>query len=359
VDVLHNTMAFDPARRLLYAYVAPGDSSHPKSFAVIDVDQQTVRYTAPVDFVPWRLRVSPDGRYLYVATANSGEVVRLALPDFTIDMRFELGPDQTVPPFFPSYNQKFDAGDIVISPQDSKQFFVSLLHIDYYNCAIGLRMYNDATKLAELYHLDVNAPELGDALTLDQSGRLVTVCTSGWPDIVTRLSIDSNTLRILDFRGGNSGRASSVDVSDTAILTGAGSKFDMPLFALRGALPPLTLFDQGDPAPVLYGCTFADEVGAVAACISHTDRVDGFPTFRSFVLYELTDANSFGYVPLDLGVNNHASKIIRLGSGQFAVSVGPNYDNPFFISTYHYLQQNTRIYFLTGIKTAYPKLSLP
>jgi DNA-binding beta-propeller fold protein YncE len=354
VDVLHNTMAFDPTRRLLYAYVSPGDSSHPKSFAIIDVDRQTVRYSTQVDFVPWRLRVSPDGSYLYVATANSGEVVRLALPDLTIDMRFELGPDQTVPPFVSTYNQKFDAGDIVISPQDSKQFIVSLLHLDYYTCAIGLRIYNDATKLAELYHLDINAPSLGDALTIDQAGRLVTVCTGQYPDTVTRLSIGGNSLSILDTQNGIFGLASSVDVSDTTILTGAGNKFDMPQFTLRGGLPPLTLFNQGDPAPLLYGCTFADEVGAVAACISHTDGVDGFPTFRSFVLYELTNANSFGYIPLDLGVNNHASKIIRLGSGQFAVSVGPNYDNPFFISTFHYLQQNTRIYFLTGINTTYP-----
>lgn len=354
VDVLHNTMDFDPTRRLLYAYVAPSESTHPKSFAIINVDTQTVQYTGPFDFVPWTLRVSPDGNYLYVATANTGEVVRLALPAFTVDIRVNLGPDLTVPPGFPNYNQKFDPGDIAVSPQDSRQFAVSLVHVDYYTCAIGLRTYSDATKLAELNNLDVNAQDLGDALTIDQVGRLVTICTGQSPDTVTRLSMDSNALTILDTRRGVTGISSSVQVSDIAILTGVGAKFDMPQFSLRGNLPPLTLFQQGDPAPLLYGCIFADDIGAVAACISQTDITNGFPTFRAFVLYELTNANSFGYVPLDLAANTHATKIIRLGNGQFAVSVGPNYDAPFFLSTSRYLPQNTRIYFLSGISTTYP-----
>jgi hypothetical protein len=352
VDVLHNVMEFDPTRRLLYAYVAPGDTTHPKSFAIINVDTLAVKYSAPVDFVPWRLRVSSDGKYLYVATANTREVVRLTLPDFKVDIRLNLGLDPV--PIFGGLGQPFDAGDIAVSTQDSRQFVVSLVHLDYYTCAIGLRTYRDATKLAELYHDDVNAPSLGDALAIDPAGRLVTVCTGQSPDTVTRLSMDRNALTILDTRLGVTGISSSVEVSDIAILTGVGAKFDMPQFALRGNLRPLTLDPQGDPAPLLYGCIFADEAGAVAACISHTDITDGFPTFRAFVLYELTDANSFGSVPLDLAANNHATKIIRLGGGHFAVSVGPSLDAPFLISAFHFLQQNTRIYFLSGISTSFP-----
>jgi hypothetical protein len=209
--------------------------------------------------------------------------------------------------------------------------------------------------VTELYHTDVNAPNLGDGLTIDPAGRLVTVCTGGTPDIVTRLSQDNDTLTILDTQDGISGQSTSIQATDIAILSGTGGKWDMPQFTLRGYLPPLTLDPFDDTAPPLYGCVFADDVGAVAACIS---QVNGgplnLPTFRTFVLYELTDANSFGYVPLDLAANNHVSKIIRLGTGQFAVSVGPSTDSVFFLSAFQYLQQNTRIYFLSGISTTYP-----
>ena len=354
VDVLHNMMEFDPTRGLLYAYVAPGDRTHPKSFAIIDVATQAVQYTGPFDFVPWQMRVSQDGKYLYVATANTREVVRLTLPGFAVDIRFGLGVDPTT--INGTNGQPFDAGDIVVSPQDSRRIVVSLFHLDYHVCAMGLRMYSDATTVAELFQNDVNGPGLGDGLTIDPAGRLVTVCTGGTPDIVTRVSQDNDTLTILDTGRGVSGQSNSIQATDIAILSGTGGKWDMPQFTLRGYLPPLTLDPFDDTAPPLYGCVFADDVGAVAACISQvsTDSPVSLPTFRTFVLYELTNANSFGYVPLDLAANNHVSKIIRLGTGQFAVSVGPSTDSVFFLSAFQYLQQNTRIYFLSGISTTYP-----
>jgi hypothetical protein len=116
-------------------------------------------------------------------------------------------------------------------------------------------------------------------------------------------------------------------------------------------LPPLTTLPLDGP-PLLQGCVFADDTGLIAACLSET--FEGFPTPRAFVLYELTNANYFSVVPLDLPLSHGTSRIFRTGVGQFAVSVGPSTTNQIFLSPTQYLSQNTRIYFLDGIVTTYP-----
>lgn len=98
---------------------------------------------------------------------------------------------------------------------------------------------------------------------------------------------------------------------------------------------------------------FANDEGTVAACLSHWDYDARLPTFRAFVLYELSGANPFSLVGLDQSVGP-ASEIVRFGAGQFAVSVGVDAtENGVQLEPFSYLGQNKRIYFLSGIDTTY------
>lgn len=353
VDILHTSFVFDKTRNRLYAYVPSGDAKHPNTFAVINMSDKTVYYTNPVDFIPFTMTLSHDGSYLYVGSARTHEVIRLSLPDFSINMRFDLGSDPAAPSWWQK-DKKFDAGHIAVSPLDPELFAVSLIDNTYWTCAVGLRIYKNGNMQTQFYNwVDT---WVGDIVSFDETGtQLTTLCSGTIPDIVARLTYESGSLHIIgEAQRGASGVAQTLEVKSNAILTGAGSKFDMPGFTLRGALPPLTAYMHSDPAPMLHACVFADDTGNVAACLSHTDYSDETPTFRAFVLYELTDANHFSVVPLDLPMSRGTSRIIRIRPGEFAVSVGYNDANPEWITPYAYLHQNTRIYFLSGINTNYP-----
>jgi hypothetical protein len=165
------------------------------------------------------------------------------------------------------------------------------------------------------------------------------------------MAFDGGALRIVDTQLGVSGGGAGVEARSDAILTGAGNVFNLPSLSLRGGLPPLTPYQLIDPSPLIYGCIFADETSHFAACLSQTDPADGYPTFRAFVLYELTNSTHYLVIPLDLGMSSKASRIIRIGPGNFIVSVGPSLDNLYMINQFQYLLQNTRIYFLKGINT--------
>ena len=349
VDVLHTSVVFDATRGRLYAYVPHGDTDHPNTFAIIDVNQRTVEYSSTVDFVPFTMEVSPDGSYLYVGTATTHEVVRLSLPNFSVNMRVDLGTDVAAPSWWPA-GQKFDAGHIAISPLDSELFAVSLINNLSYTCAEGLRVYKNTSILSKLFNsVDTS---VGEVVNFDATGTKLTTLCSQYPDVVSRLTYSGNTLTLVDSQRGVTGLGATLSVGSSSILTGSGNKFDLPAFTLRGSLPPLTNYQQGDPAPLLHACVFADDAGNIAACLSQT--AEGYPTFRAFVLYELVDANHFLVIPLDLPMSRGTSRIIRTGIGQFAVSVGYSDLNPIYLDPSRYMSQNTRIYFLDGINTTYP-----
>ncbi len=218
------------------------------------------------------------------------------------------------------------------------------------NCASAMRIYHNTSMVAQIY--DSVDTFMGNVISYDVNpGLWVTACSGGYPDIVTRLAFDGSALRIVDTQRGISGGGAMVQVRNDAILTGAGSVFDLPSLDLRGGLPLLTPYLLIDPSTLIDGCVFADETSRSAACLSQTDPVDGYPTFRAFVLYELTNANPYLIIPLDLGMSSKVSQIIRIGEGSFAVSVGPSLDNLYMISQSQYLKQNTRIHFLNGINT--------
>lgn len=346
IDVLHTRVVHDPTRRLLYAYVPPADPAHPGSFAIIDVDQRSVSFSAPVDFVPFNMTVSPNGEYLYVATAHTNEVVRLTLPGFGVDMRVTLGADPSAP-LSTMGNEPFDGGHVAVSPTDPETFAVSLINNQYWTCAIGVRVYKNTTTITQLYNtVDTS---VGDMLAFNENGdAITTLCSGTQPDIVSRLTFNGTTLNIIDSQRGaaHSNSSFSLDIQSTALITGSGTVIDLPALGLRGSLVPLTLYQQGDPASLLHGCVFADATGNYAACLAQTDLSDGFPTTRAFVIYELTNAQPVLAVPLDLPMSRGTSRIFRTGDEEFAVSVGANTNNPVWLSSSHYMHQNTRIYFL-------------
>jgi hypothetical protein len=252
--------------------------------------------------------------------------------------------------------QPFDAGTIAVSPQDSGLFAVSLMTNASTGCAIGLRVYKDSSMMAELY--GDNYTSVGQTLTFDATGtQLTTLCTAQSPDVVSHLTYVNGVLSYVDSQRGASGSAATLSVNASEILTGGGTKFIMPGFTLLGALQPLTYYGQGDPAPLLHACVFADDAGNYADCLSQTDTAGfAYPTFRAFVLYELTNATPFLAIPLDLPMSRGTSRIFRTGPGQFAVSVGYTDQNPIWLDAYHfhYLPHNTRIYFIGGLNVTYP-----
>lgn len=345
VEVLHTVAVFDNSRRLLYAYVPPGDTDHPQSIAMIDVDQKTVKYSAPVDFVTRTMSVSPDGRYLYVATIDTGEVIRLSLPDLTVDVRFGLGTD----PAFPS--DQLVAEGIAVLPSDSTIFAVSLVNMSFSpSCAAGVRVYQGSDVLAEVYN-NVNTC-LGATVSSDLvDGQFVTVSKT-YPDIVTRLAYSGNSLSIIDSQRGAKGPAHSLDVRSNMILTGTGSIFGLPNFTLKNAVVAMTYYEFGieisfDPAPSLGSCVFADDNGAHVTCLSATlqSATSEFPTDRAIIFYQVSDGMPVAAIPMDVPMNV-MSRIFKTGTDSFVVSIGDNDQNRYVYNQYFYLHQNSRIYFI-------------
>lgn len=343
LDILHTAMVFDATGDKIYAYVPTGDAAHGGSFAIIDVATRQVQYV-PVDFVPYRLAMAPDGRFLYASTATTSEVVRISLPAFTVDGRLGLGP---LPPLDgrPEWANNYRAGSIAVSPVNSEIFAVSLVDASYGMCASGIRVYHNGTLKAELMD-----GSLGDLMKFDGDGQaLTTTCTGTYPDIVTRVSYSGSALAVTGSERGEWGVPNSLDVVPGAVIT--GSVFNLPGLGLRGGLPPLSWYLNDDFARLLQSCVFASPQGTTAACISQTED---YPDMRAFVLYELTGANVLLKVPLGLPVDR-ASTILRLGNGRFAVGAGHNEDNPMWLNPFTYIMQNTRIYFLDGVRTSYPQ----
>jgi len=313
-----------------------------------------VAFSAPVSFVPWQMTVSPDGTYLYVASILPRKLVRLKLPDMALDLEVDLGKPTWIPSFLPDYDVTMFPGSVAVDPTNSKRFAVSMLSSTY-PINQGLRIYQDATPVAEVrWNVDAR---FGDIVTFEASDLLTTARSSTEPDAVTRLRVQGNSIVELEsLRVGSlqeGGASASLSKSASAYLTGGGSKVELPAYTYRGQLPPLTFFRQGDPAPLLKGCVFANDEGTVAACLSHWDYDARLPTFRAFALYELTNATPFLVVGLDQSMSP-ASEIVRYGPGEFAVSVGMDtLERGVQLEPFSYLVQNKRIYFLSGIDTVF------
>jgi len=339
---------------LIYAFVPPASTQGPSTIATIDPRARSVAFSAPVSFVPWQMAVSPDGTFLYVASILPRKLIRLRLPDLTPDLEVDLGKPTWIPSFLPDYDVTMFPGSVSVDPSDSRRFAVSMLSSTYPSIQ-GLRVYQDTTPIAEI-HWDVNA-RFGDIVTFETPDSLTTARSSTDPDAVTRLRIQGvdivelDSLRVGSLQEG--GGSASLSKSANAYLTGGGSKVELPAYTYRGQLPPLTLLNQGDPAPLLKGCVFANDDGNVAACLSHWDSDVRLPTFRVFVLYELTNAMPFMAVGLDQNMSP-ASEIVRYGPGEFAVSVGMDaLERSVQLEPFSYLVQNKRIYFLSGIDTVF------
>jgi len=354
LDLLHTDLAFDATRRLIYAYVPPADATHPSTIATIEPTTRTVSFSKPMNFVPWHMAVSADGRFLYVASILPRKIVRLALPNLTVDLEVDLGKPTWIAENHPDIDVTMFAGSIAADEQDSERFAVSLV-TSTYPVLHGLRIYRGTQPTAEL-RWSVGS-RFGDVVAFDTPDRLVTAKSARIPDTVARLAVRGSDIVELDSlsvgaqqQGGGSARIAR---AGQAYLTGGGSKIELPDFTFRGQLPPLTLYQQGDPFPLIKGCVFADSAGTVAACLSQWDYDALLPTFRALAFYELNGANPFLVAGLDRSVGP-ASEILMIEAGAFAVSVDVDaFQNGVQIEPGSYLGQNKRIYFFSGLDTVY------
>ncbi|MGH2551897.1 MAG: hypothetical protein ACRDHN_21125 [Thermomicrobiales bacterium] len=298
--------------------------------------------------------MSADGRYLYLSSILPRKVARLSLPSMKLDLEIDLGKPTWIAPQLPEIDVTMFAGSVAVDALNSRRFAVSMLS-SMYPVLQGLRVYEDATVVAEIrWKVD---SMFGDVVAFDGVGKLVTARSATTPDTVARLRIEgANIVEVDSLRVGsaqNGGGSASISLSSQAFLTAGGSKVELPGFTYRGQLPPLTFLNQGDPFPLIKGCVFANNEGTVAACFSQWDADARLPTFRTFVLYELSGANPFLVVGLDQTVGP-VSEIVRFGPGQFAVSVGVDAtESGVQLEPFSYLSQNKRIYFLSGIDTTY------
>jgi hypothetical protein len=343
IDLLHTVLTFDAARSQVYAYVPKSDALHPGSIATVDGISMGITYSSALDFIPYKMTVSPDAKYLYVSTADTNEVVRATLPDLQIDLRVRLGPQPD------SRFGLYSSGVISVSTIDSQTFAVPIGSLHGWACNEGLRVYHNGEVVAGAY---VDS-WFGDVAFIDAAeGQVLTLCSQSSLGYVTKYSYEGSTLTKVSELMTGAGFSASLSRLGNTVLVGGGGVINADTFTVRGLLAALTYYSQGEPAYAqpLEACVFADELGNSAACLSQTDLGGQNPTTRAFVLYNLHNGAAFLRVPLDQPMTR-SSSILRIGQGQFAVSAGYNRHDTDIYLDFTLPVESTRIYFLTGIDT--------
>lgn len=343
IDLLHTQLVLDSTRSKLYAYVARDDAAHPDTLATIDPQTLAVSYSAPLGFVPFRLTVSPDGKYLYATTMDTREVVRMRLPDFAIDLRVDMRAFSN--PRANAWDAKAtEPYSVGVSPADSTVFAVSLVNREISTtCAERLRIYRDTAVLDELIpNVEQRA---GTVIRFESADVLLTECTGTIPDIVSRVKFQDGVLRAgaFEFSRGvyGGGPQPQVEAQGDLVMTNGGSVFRRGTLELVGGLRPFTpMVEWEDFGFVLYGCTFADDTPTIAACLAESDKIGE----RYFALYSLTTALPLATVVLP-DAFSYASQIIRVGPKDFAFALKPG--SPVRLGEYTYVHRASRIYFIS------------
>jgi hypothetical protein len=119
VFLLHNDLAYDKTRNLLYASI-PGQVANGNSIAVINPDTGAIVQTIPVGSEPLRLALSKGNEYLYVGLDGSGEIARINLTTMAFELKFSLGSIGN-----PPFSDQLFAGDIAVLPNNPLSIVVS------------------------------------------------------------------------------------------------------------------------------------------------------------------------------------------------------------------------------------------
>lgn len=349
VEVNHSALVQDPTRRQLIAFVTPADPVHGRRLAVIDVDSRAVvHHSPPVDFLPKTMAVSSDGAYLYVAARDRPAVIRLRLPGFEEDLRWDLGLD-TLPSGVPG--EPMWADHVAVSPIDSRLVAVGVRN----RIPGGIRLYRDGQVVSEQVQTALNQPTPGTVSAFSPDGRTLYVSSQSLPDTVRRHAVLGDHLGPADseltwIKGNLDLR---LQVLGGSLLSGSGCKADLPSFELRGCLRSLLGSEAALWGP--QGCDFADPQGQVAVCATEVFPGD-IPVFttNSLAFYDLTSGEVLQVIPLDVDSEDMGrplgpvSAVFRTGDGRFAVSSHPQFDPALThpLGDYFYLGHNRRIYFV-------------
>lgn len=100
VNVVANSLAWDPVHQLIYLSLPSSDGANGNSVQTLDPVTGTLGASAFAGSEPNLLSVSSGGKYLYVSLNGASVVQRMTLPNLGTDIKINLGADSFDGPFY-------------------------------------------------------------------------------------------------------------------------------------------------------------------------------------------------------------------------------------------------------------------
>jgi hypothetical protein len=115
VSLLANSLAWDPANKVIYLSLPSIDGVNGNTVQVLDPNTDSLGKSVFAGSEPYLLSVSPSSKYLYVSQAGASTLQRFTLPDLLSDITIPLGSDSFDGPFYAMDMQASPSADATVA----------------------------------------------------------------------------------------------------------------------------------------------------------------------------------------------------------------------------------------------------
>lgn len=286
-----NDIIYDGVTQRIYASVPSSAGTVGNSVAAIDPATGAVESLTPIGDEPYKLALSDDGRYLYVALKGTASVQRLEIATQSLYMPISLGSD----PFFGPYYVE----DMVVLPGNGEAIAVSHKNLGISPRHAGVAVYEAGVQMpnATPRHTGSNVIEVSATAT-----RLYGYNNETTEFGFRRMDIDASGVSVLDVTTGLfSGFGVDIVFDGGLIYASTGQVVDPEARTLVGRYPGI-----GFGSLVRPDCT-----------VGRTFFLTGSGTTRTIQAFDQATLAFIGSIDV-VGVNGTPGSLIRWGSDGLA-----------------------------------------
>ncbi|HEX8918232.1 MAG TPA: hypothetical protein VF898_07000, partial [Chloroflexota bacterium] len=221
VSVDAQAMVYDATRKYLYVSVSTTDTHYANSVVAIDATTGSVAKSLSVGSTPNQLAISQDARYLYVGLDATGQLARIDLNSWAVNLTFSLGTDLS--------GMKRVVGSMAVMPGNPGTVAVSS------NWGTWLAIFDDGVpRPAQLggfpNYVTASVIAFCDASTLFAGD------SSNSPSTLARITVSSSGLSLAS-KVGSEFSGSQLICSDGRLYDQNGSVFDAATLNPLGSYP--------------------------------------------------------------------------------------------------------------------------
>ncbi|MBI2953284.1 MAG: hypothetical protein HYY30_03150 [Chloroflexi bacterium] len=133
-----NDIIYNPVTKRIYASVPDAAGTVGNSLAVIDPSTGAIESFTPIGDEPYKLALSGDGRYLYVALKGTASVRRFDIATQTAEPPFSLGSDSFFGPYY--------VEDMEVLPGDGGTIAASRMNLGISPRHAGVAIYDNGVQ---------------------------------------------------------------------------------------------------------------------------------------------------------------------------------------------------------------------